>query len=117
MSDTMKLDSVEWDLTVDGLGNIASVTGPDALAQDAASAIRLFKGELWFDTSQGVPYFAKILSRRPPIALMKAYFVAAAKTVPGVASAICYISAVTNRGVSGQVQVKDAAGNPGAASF
>jgi len=117
---TLALDTEGWDLTVDGSGNIATLerAPPEAgLAQDAASAIRLFAGELWFDTTQGIPYFARVLGRQPPIALLKAYFVKAALTVPGVVSAVCYISSVTNRGVNGQVQVKDADGTTTMAAF
>lgn len=113
---TLKL-SVNWDLTVDASGNIAAASGAESLAQDAASAIRLFVGELWYDTRQGIPYFARVLGRQPPITLLKAYMVEAALTVPGVVSAVCYISSITNRGVSGQVQVRDAAGNLATAAF
>ena len=112
---TLALDPVSWDLTIDASGNIATVSDdppvPLGLAQDAASAIRLFKGELYFDTTQGIPYFSQILGRRPPFSLVKAYFVNAALTVPGVARAVCYISSFTNRGVFGQVQVFNASGN------
>lgn len=125
---TLLLDRSTWDLVVDAAGDIATAyesapvtTAADkqvyALAQDAASAIRLFQGELWFDTSQGIPYFERILGKRPSIPLMKAYFVNAALTVPGVVSAVCYIEAITNRVVTGQVQVSDADGNTATAAF
>lgn len=118
---TLALSVPDWDLTVDGIGNIATFSDelpdPIGLAQDAASAIRLFQGELWFDTTQGIPYFAQVLGQRPSIALMKAYFVKAALTVPGVASAVCYILAISNRAVSGQVQISDASGNTATAAF
>ena len=118
--DTLALGDLTWDLTVDPNGDIA-VASDDAdavgLAQDAASAIKLFLGELWYDTTQGIPYFAQILGQRPPVSLMKARFVAAAKTVPGVVAAVCYISSITNRGVSGQVQVTDVNGNSATAAF
>lgn len=118
---TLALDDANWDLTVDGAGNIAVADddppNPIGLAQDAASAIRLFLGELWFDTTQGIPYFTEILGKQPPVALMKAYFVKAALTVPGVVSAVCYISSITNRGVTGQVQIKDSGGNTATAAF
>lgn len=117
MASTLALDPDAWDLTVDADGNIATVSDGEQLAQDAASAIRLFAGELWFDTTQGIPYFAQILGRSVPLALAKAYFVNAAETVPGVVSAVCYITAITGRGVSGQVQVTDVNGEVFAAAF
>jgi hypothetical protein len=115
--DTLLLDRTTWDLCLDASGNIAMASVPYALAQDAASAIRLFAGELWYDTTQGVPYFGQILGQTPPIAVMKAAFVNAALTVPGVVSAICYISEIKDRVVSGQIQVTDAAGITTAAGF
>lgn len=118
---TLALDPIDWDLTVDSAGNIATFDDaeptPLGLAQDAASAIRLFQGELFFNTTAGVPYFARILGRRPPVALLKEYFVAAALTVPGVASAVCFISSISGRGLKGQVQIKDSSGNTAAAAF
>lgn len=113
---TLLLDVLSWDLTVDTSGNIAVASEPYALAQDAASAIRLFEGELYYDTTQGIPYFSQILGQAPPLALMKAYFVKAALKVPGVTSAVCYISEWRDRHVRGQVQIKDATGTVIAAS-
>lgn len=117
MAQTLLLDVDSWDLTVDAAGNIAVASEPYSLAQDAASAIRLFIGELYYDTSQGIPYFKQILGQDPPVALMKAYFNEAALTVPGVVSSQCFITSWTDRGVRGQVQVTDANGNVSAANF
>lgn len=118
---TFLLGSENWDLGVDASGNIATVDHalptPLGLAQDAASAIRLFAGELYYDTREGIPYFQKILGQRPPLALLKAYLTKAAETVPGVVSATCYISSFTDRGISGQVQVFDSNGNSATAAF
>ena len=114
---TLLLDVDAWDLTVDASGNIAVADEPYALAQDAASAIRLFVGELYFDTTQGIPYFEQILGQAPAVSLMKAYFNRAALTVPGVVKAQTFILSFTDRIVTGQVQVMDAAGNVTAAGF
>jgi len=115
--DTLLLDRTKWDLVLDVAGNIAVASNPYALAQDAASAIRLFAGELWYDTSQGVPYFSNILGETPPLAFMKARFVQAAMTVPGVVAAVCFITRIENRVVTGEVQVTDTAGRIAVASF
>lgn len=109
--------SADWDLFADASGNIASIDGGAALAQDTATAIRLFQGELWYNTVPGVPYWAVILGKTPSASLMKAKFVAAAMTVPGVVAAKCFISSIVNRKVSGQVQVTDKAGTTIATSF
>ncbi|RUW74487.1 hypothetical protein [Mesorhizobium sp. M2A.F.Ca.ET.067.02.1.1] len=114
---TLLLDTDTWDLVADASGNIATADEPYALAQDAASAIRLFAGELYYDTTQGIPYFDQILGKAPPVSLMKASFNRAALTVPGVVSAQTFIQSWTDRTVTGQVQVTDAAGNTTAAGF
>jgi hypothetical protein len=104
---TLILDTVNWDLLVDNNGNIAVATAPYQLAQDAATAIKLFQGELWWNASVGVPYWTQILAKSPPISLMKTKFVQAAESVPGVTSAECFISSISDRQVTGQVQIFD----------
>lgn len=115
---TLLLDRTQWDLVLDVSGNIAVASDPYSLAQDAASAIKLFQGELWYDTTQGVPYWSSILGASPPpIALMKAKFIEAARTVPGVVAAQCFVSSISDRRVTGQVQVTDRAGVISTAAF
>ena len=103
--DTLLLDRTTWDLVLDSAGNIAVASPPYAVAQDVASAIRLFAGELWYDTAKGVPYFADFLGKFPTAELLKSKFVEAALTVPGVVSAVCYLTGLSERSLSGQVQV------------
>lgn len=117
MARTILLDRTAWDILLDANGNIAVADVPYALAQDAASAIRLFAGEAYYDTTKGVPYFGQILGQYPPAALMRREFENAALTVPGVVSAKCYLSAIVGRQITGQVQVRDEAGNVTAAEF
>lgn len=104
--DTLLLDRTGWDLVLDVDGNIAVASDPYSLAQDAASAVRLRKGELWYDTTKGVDY-SDVLGRMPPLALLKARLVAAALTVPGVVAAQCFVESAAGRTVTGQVQVTD----------
>jgi hypothetical protein len=115
--DTLLLDRSRWDLVLDSDGNIAVASNPYALAQDAACSIRLFLGELWYDTTQGVPYFENIMGLPPPVEFMKSRFVAAALTVPEIASAVAYITDIQNRVVSGEVYVTTADGATLSATF
>ena len=116
--DTIILDTVEWDLVLDSSGNIAVAADPYALAQDAASAIKTFLGECYWDTAIGVDWLGSILGKRSPAALLKAELEKAAKTVPGVSAARCFLSAVSNRNITGQIQVTSAAtGQVSAATF
>lgn len=118
MAATILLDTVAWDLVLDVNGNIAVAREPYSLAQDAASAIKTFLGEVYFDTTIGIPYLTAILGKSPSLTLLKAQFEAAALTVPDVASAQCFIAAITDRELSGQVQVTSAStGQVSAANF
>ena len=107
MTDSLALDRTTWDLLSDAAGNIATVTPPYSTAQDVACAIRLFQGELWYDTTKGVPYFSQILGQAPPTAFIKSSLVTAALTVPDVATAKAFLQRVSGRQVQGQVQVTD----------
>jgi hypothetical protein len=114
---TLLLDQDLWDLCADANGNIAMAAPPYALAQDVASAIKTFLGECWYNTLIGIPYFAQILGKTPPVSVFKAYMVAAALTVPGVVSATCVISAFQNGTITGQVQFRDSNNQTGQVSF
>jgi hypothetical protein len=117
-NNTLLLDRTTNDLVLDAAGNIAVASEPYSLAQDAASAIKAYKGECFWDTTLGVPWLTQIFGKSPSIAQLKSLFIAAALTVPGVASAQCFIVAANNRNISGQIQVKSAAtGQVSAANF
>jgi hypothetical protein len=92
---------------------------PYALAQDVASAVRTFLGELWYDTTQGIPYWQEVLGQLPPISLLKQLIANAALTVPGVVQAQTVISSfsTTTREISGQVQFIDENGAANNVSF
>jgi hypothetical protein len=102
---TLLLDRTTWDLCKDVNGNIAVADEPYAIAQDVASALRLFLGGCWYDTSRGVPYLTQILGKFVPINTVKSFLLTGARTVPGVVSAAMYVASVDNRSLTGQVQV------------
>ena len=107
---TLLLDQTTWDLCLDASGNIAVAADPYAQAQDAASAIRTFAAEVWYNTAKGVPYFGQILGRFPPVPLIKAQLVKAALTVPGIVAAECTLASIRDRKLSGQVRITNIAG-------
>lgn len=117
MSTTLLLDIIQWDLVLDAKGDIALASDPYSLAQDAASAIKLFQGELWYDTTKGVPYWVSILGKFPPLQLIKNKLTDAALTVPGVVTAQCFISSTRDRVIKGQVQITDSSGATSVVSF
>ena len=114
---TLLLVPDTWDLTVDATGNIAQASDPYSQAQDAASAIRTFRGECYYNTLLGIPYWSNVLGKWPPLSLVKAYIVAAALTVPGTVKAVCYISSFVNRKITGQVQIVNTVNQNAVAGF
>ncbi len=115
---TLLLDVSAWDLCLNANGDIAVATQPYSLAQDAASAIKTFLGEVYLDTTVGVPWLQQIFGKSPPLALVKSALIDAAETVPDVAQAQVFFTSLTNRALSGQVQVVSASsGQTSATTF
>lgn len=113
---TVLLDIETWDLVLDVNGNIAVAENPYSLAQDAASSVRTFAGECWYNGTLGVSYF-DFFGKTPNLPLLRQDMVSQALLVPGVASAQVFITSIVGRKVTGQVQVTDAAGNVTAAAI
>jgi len=104
---TLLLAQNTWDLTIDAIGNIAVAQDPYATAQDCASNCRLFLGELWYDTTQGIPYFQQILGKIPALSLVKQLEQIACLQVNNVATATAFITSfsLATRILGGQVQL------------
>lgn len=107
---TLLLAVDDWDLVLDASGNIALAGEPYAIAQDVASAIKVFAGEVYYDQTQGIPYLTNILGQRPSLQYIKAQIEAAALTVPGVVSAACSITGFKGRSLGGHVLITDTNG-------
>jgi len=107
---TLLLDQTAWDLVLTSDGNIALADDPYSRAQDAASAIRTFIGECWYDTRIGIPYFQNILGQLPSIQYVQNSVEQAALTVPGIVKAKCTITEFTDRKLSGVVELIDVDG-------
>lgn len=114
---TLLLDTRAWDLVLDAADNIAMARPPYAVAQDVASALRLFLAECWYNIDKGIPYFSEILGHAPPVVVFQEYMVRAALTVPGVISAECSISGIELRTVTGQVTFHTDDGQTGTVSL
>jgi len=109
--DTLLLDREPWDLCLDVAGNIALATEPYSILQDVASRCRLFLGEAYYDTTQGLRYFEDVLGKFRPTQLLKQELTTAALSVPGVLSATVYLTNIgRDRTITGQVQVRTVAG-------
>lgn len=111
MATTLLLDRDDWDLCLDASGNIALASEPYSQAQDAASAVRVFQGEAYYDTTLGIPYFSDVLGRYQPTQILRARMQEAALTVPGVTDATAVLVTHPNREMTGQIQIKSADGD------
>ncbi|WHB31166.1 baseplate wedge subunit [Xanthomonas phage NEB7] len=120
-NDTLALDPAVWDLTLDAYGNVATVgddtaqdvqTGPGLrLAQDVATRTRAWRGEVYFDTAQGIDYDA-YLGTAPLVGQLQSDFQTEALKVPGCATALANFDlARTPRVLSGTLLLSDQAGN------
>lgn len=110
MATTLLLDRDNWDLCLDAAGDWALASEPYSQAQDAASAVRVFQGEAYYDTSLGVPYFSDVLGLYQPTQILRARAQQAALTVPGVTDATAVLVTRRNREMTGQIQIKTASG-------
>lgn len=122
---TWLLDTITWDICLDANGNWAIAEPPYALAQDVASAVRTFLGEVWFDDTLGIDWFGQFLGHTPQLTVLQEAIVnAALGAVPQTAdvyvkSAVCVIQSFdpATREVVGQVQFIDSNGNSGAVAL
>ncbi|SAL70691.1 hypothetical protein AWB71_04302 [Caballeronia peredens] len=114
---TFLLDRTAWDCVLDASGNIACATDPYQVAQDVASAIRTFRGECWYDTTLGIPYWQAVLGQLPPASFIRSELVNAALMVPSVASANVTQLVLNDRQLAGEIDVTDTSGNTQAITF
>lgn len=118
-NDTLALTSA-WDLDLDDQGNVATVgdatandvqTGPGMrLAQDVATRTRAWRGEVWFDTTQGIDY-ERYLGLAPSLVQLRADYQSEALLVPQCATALAdLILTRTTRVVGGTIYLSDLTG-------
>ena len=114
---TLLLDVGAWDLVLNTNGDIALASEPYAIAQDVASAVRTFLGEVYYDTTQGVPYWQKILGYVPPLPYVKKVIEKVALTVPLVAHAQVSFISFSGRVLTGQIKIIDVNGVASGVTF
>lgn len=107
MSATLLLDLVSWDLVLDANGNIAVAQEPYALAQDAASAVKTWNGEVYYDTTLGVMW-RNIFGKVPNPSYIKQQCQSQAALVPDITKVAVFLSEI-GRQTAGQIQSTSAA--------
>jgi len=106
-----------WDLAIDSTGNIGMESGAAAIAQDVASAISTILGEVFYDTTLGIPYLSDVLGQAYSPSILQALLAQAALGVPGVVSARATITQFQARAVTGTVTVTDSDGRTVTVTF
>lgn len=124
--DTLAL-TPDWDITVDKYGNWMTVgdatpgaeTGPGMrLAQDVATRCLSWRGEVYYDDTQGIRY-DQILGQAPNMTLVQSTYTTEALKVPECAQALpnFTFTAGAKRVVTGALTVSDLRGNSGEVLF
>ena len=114
--DTLAL-TTDWDLDVDDRGNWRTVgtgtptredTGPGMrLAQDVATRLRAWRGEVWMDGTQGVDY-PRYLGTAPAVVELSADLQSEALLVPECRTALADVAlARGSRTVGGTLYLSD----------
>ena len=114
---TLQLNLATWDLELDSNGNLAVATGPQAIAQDVASAISTFLGEVYYDVTQGLPWQSEVFGQQFSASLVGALLAQAALTVPGVVSAHATGLVISGGAVTGTLEFTDATGAAAGVTF
>lgn len=118
-NDTLAL-SADWDLTLDDQGNLRTFgdatandaqTGPGMrLAQDVATRLRAWRGEVWFDTTQGIDY-PRYLGFAPSLLQLSTDYQNEALLVPECNTAVASLTLSNpRREVGGTVYLSDLSG-------
>lgn len=107
---SLMLDLEEWDLMLDPAGQIAVTEGAYAIAQNVANATRLFTDDAWYDPDRGVPHFDLELGHKPGLSVVRNRLRQAAMTVEGVVDADVQIEGVTDRNLTGNIELTLATG-------
>jgi hypothetical protein len=78
----LRLDD-DGDLFI-GSGDLAHVSGIDAIAQSLKIRLRLIRGEWFLDTAAGIPLFDQVLVKNPRVNLLRGIYRDAILAAPGV---------------------------------
>lgn len=76
---------------------IVLIDGRDEIAQTLRTRLRVFLGEWFLDTREGVPYFEEILKKNPDPGRVDAIFKNEILTSPGVVELITFKLDITGR--------------------
>jgi hypothetical protein len=79
----LKIDPLTGDLVIEN-GDLAQVSGTDAILQSIRTRLGFFLGEWFLDEAQGIPYFESILVKNPNFPAVRELLRRALLETPGV---------------------------------
>lgn len=95
----------DWDITLDSAGNLAIADNNYSIAQDVASAVKLFTNDAYFDTQAGIPHFEISLKRNVSASVVRARIKEAAENVLGVKSATVDLIEISNNTLRAEILI------------
>lgn len=111
LTKSLQLDNDSWDILLDGAGNLAITSDKQAVAQDVATACLSHLGEVWFDTTLGIPWLSEIVGKNSSVSYIQNQMEEEALRLPYVAQALAtVIFDREKRKASGLITVIDTQG-------
>jgi hypothetical protein len=83
-----------WDITLDGNGDITTTSGLYCDAQNVANATRLFTKDAYLAQTKGIPHFDVELGVIPALSEVRSWYRRAAMAVDNIQSASIDITAI-----------------------
>lgn len=114
---SLYLNPDTWDLELTASGRIRTAQGKHCTAQCVATAVRRHKGEAYYETERGVPYFEAMYGQLPPEQLIRAHVEREALYVPGVNQARLQVRSFEGRTVTGDIRITDSDGEVANVSY
>lgn len=100
----------DWDLEIDKAGKIKTVSDEYAIAQNVANAVRLFKGEAFYEPDRGIPHFETTFGRKVSMSVILSRLNTAAKSVDEVVDAETTLESEGGRIVGGDIEIMTSEG-------
>lgn len=115
---TLFLDTDTWDVTLDSGGNIATASGPYAIAQNVANAVRLFTKDAYYDPDRGIPHFSIELGHKQgQLGVLRSRIIRNVTRLEGVDSAEVSFYGIRNRELTGNISLTMTSGETGDVAF
>lgn len=97
----------DWDITLNGAGNIATAVDDYAIAQNVANAVRLFLNDAFFNLTSGIPHYTIELGMKdsPSVSILTSRIKESASQVDGVTSASVELEIEEDRVLGGEITI------------